>query len=45
MEACASAHAHHWVRTIGALGHTVKLILPAYVKGFGKRQKNDAAAR
>ena len=41
MEACASAH--HWARTIGALGHTVKLIPPAYVKPFVKRQKNDAA--
>ncbi len=41
MEACASAH--HWARTIGALGHTVKLIPPAYVKPFVKRQKNDTA--
>jgi transposase len=41
MEACASAH--HWARTIVALGHTVKLIPPAYVKPFVKRQKNDAA--
>ena len=41
MEACASAH--YWARTIGALGHTVKLIPPAYVKPFVKRQKNDAA--
>ncbi len=32
MEACASAH--YWARTIGALGHTVKLIPPAYVKPF-----------
>jgi transposase len=41
MEACASAH--HWARTIGALGHTVRLIPPAYVKPFVKRQKNVAA--
>lgn len=41
MEACASAH--HWARVIGSLGHTVKLIPPAYVKPFVKRQKNDAA--
>ena len=41
MEACASAH--YWARTIGALGHTVRLIPPAYVKPFVKRQKNDAA--
>jgi transposase len=41
MEACDSAH--HWARTLGALGHTVKLIPPAYVKPFVKRQKNDTA--
>ena len=37
MEACAGAH--HWARTIGSLGHTVRLIPPAYVKPFVKRQK------
>jgi transposase len=41
MEACASAH--HWAREIRALGHQTKLIAPAYVKPFVKRQKNDAA--
>jgi len=41
MEACASAH--HWAREIGTLGHEVRLIPPAYVKPFVKRQKNDAA--
>jgi transposase len=41
MEACASAH--HWAREIGRLGHQVRLIPPAYVKPFVKRQKNDAA--
>ena len=41
MEACASAH--HWGRAMAALGHEVKLIPPAYVKPFVKRQKNDAA--
>src|SRR3974390_1011342 len=41
MEACGSAH--HWGRVIGALGHEVRLIAPAYVKPFVKRQKNDAA--
>jgi transposase len=41
MEACASSH--YWAREIGALGHDVKLIAPAYVKPFVKRQKNDAA--
>ncbi|WP_104020531.1 IS110 family transposase [Roseovarius nitratireducens] len=41
MEACASAH--HWGRMIANLGHDVKLIPPAYVKPFVKRQKNDMA--
>ena len=41
MEACPGAH--HWGREIAKLGHTVKLIAPAYVKPFVKRQKNDAA--
>src|SRR3712207_7882458 len=39
MEACGSAH--HWAREITKLGHTVRLIPPAYVKPFVKRQKND----
>ena len=41
MEACASAH--YWAREIGALGHETRLIAPAYVKPFVKRQKNDMA--
>ena len=41
MEACAGSH--YWAREIGQLGHTVRLIPPAYVKPFVKRQKNDAA--
>ena len=40
IEACASAH--HWSRELQALGHTVRLIPPAYVKPYVKRQKNDA---
>lgn len=41
MEACAGAH--HWGRELQRLGHQVRLIPPAYVKPFVKRQKNDAA--
>jgi len=41
IEACASSH--HWSREIKALGHTVRLMPPAYVKPYVKRQKNDAA--
>ena len=41
MEACGGSH--HWARELGQLGHTVRLIPPAYVKPFVKRQKNDAA--
>jgi transposase len=40
IEACASSH--HWSRELEALGHTVRLIPPAYVKPYVKRQKNDA---
>src|SRR5262245_10391489 len=41
IEACASSH--YWARELTALGHTVKLMPPAYVKPYVKRQKNDAA--
>jgi transposase len=40
IEACASSH--HWSRELHALGHTVRLMPPAYVKPYVKRQKNDA---
>lgn len=41
MEACSGAH--FWAREIGRLGHETRLIPPAYVKPFVKRQKNDMA--
>ncbi len=39
MEACGSAH--HWARVLGKLGHEVRLMPPAYVKPYVKRNKND----
>ena len=41
MEACGSAH--HWGRQIAALGHEVRLIPPAHVKPYVRRNKSDAA--
>ncbi|WP_026621549.1 transposase (plasmid) [Ensifer sp. WSM1721] len=41
IEACATAH--HWGRELGKLGHTVRLMPPAYVKAYVKRGKTDAA--
>jgi transposase len=41
IEACASSH--YWARELQALGHTVRLMPPAYVKPYVKRQKNDMA--
>src|SRR5208282_1009848 len=41
MEACGSAH--YWARVLGAMGHEVVLIAPAYTKPYVKRGKNDAA--
>src|SRR6476659_5445939 len=43
LEACGGAH--YWGREIAKLGHTVKLIAPAYVKPFVKRQKIREAAQ
>src|SRR5512136_2233898 len=40
IEACPSAH--HWGRALQALGHTVRLMPPNYVKAHLKRSKNDA---
>ncbi len=41
IEACATAH--YWGRRLTELGHEVRLMPPAYVKPYVKRQKNDAA--
>ena len=41
IEACAGAH--YWARTLGALGHEVKLLPPQLAKPYVKRGKNDAA--
>jgi transposase len=41
IEACASSH--HWSRELQALGRSVRLMPPAYVKPYLKRQKNDIA--
>ena len=40
IEACPSAH--YWSRELRALGHTVRLMPPSYVKAYLKRSKNDA---
>src|SRR5881397_57655 len=40
IEACSSSH--HWSRELQAIGHTVRLMPPAYVRPYVKRQKNDA---
>jgi transposase len=41
LEACGSAH--YWAREIAALGHPVRIMPPAYVKPYVKRNKTDAA--
>ncbi len=41
MQACGGSH--QWARELQQLGHGVRLIPPAYVKPFVKRQKNDSA--
>lgn len=40
IEACPSAH--YWSRALQAVGHTVRLMPPSYVKAYLKRSKNDA---
>src|SRR5258705_10525691 len=39
VEVCGSAH--HWARVIGRYGHQVRMMPPAYVKPYVKRNKND----
>jgi transposase len=39
MEACASSH--YWARKLTALGHTVRLMAPQFVKAYRKNDKND----
>lgn len=41
IEACGTAN--HWARELSALGHTVRLIPPAYAKAYVRRNKNDPA--
>lgn len=41
IETCASAH--HWARNLQALGNTVRLMAPQFVKPYVKSNKNDAA--
>jgi transposase len=41
MEACAGAH--FWARKLRALGHTVRLMAPRFVKPYVKTNKNDVA--
>jgi transposase len=41
MEACGGAH--YWARKLTAMGHTVKLMAPQFVKPYVKANKTDAA--
>ena len=41
IEACGSAH--HWARKLQAMGHTVRLMAPQFVKPYVKTNKNDVA--
>ncbi len=40
LEACGGGH--HWARELAALGHQVRLLSPADVKPYVRRNKNDA---
>lgn len=40
LEACGGAH--YWARRLSALGHTIRLIAPQFVKPYVKSNKNDA---
>src|SRR5262245_52468732 len=42
MEACATAH--YWGRELTALGHTVRLMPPSYVKPYVKRGRSCTTA-
>jgi transposase len=39
----AFGSAHHWARELIELGHDARMMPPAYVKPYIRRQKNDAA--
>ncbi len=41
LEACGGSH--HWARRLEAMGHTVRLIPPQYVKPYVKRSRTDRA--
>lgn len=41
IEACGGSH--YWARTLGELGHEVRLIAPQHAKPYVRRNKNDAA--
>jgi transposase len=39
----ASGSAHHWARELAKLGDEARMMPPAYVKPYIRRQKNDAS--
>ena len=43
IEACPTAH--YWSRQLGALGHTVRVLPPSYVKAYLKRSKKRCQRR